>query len=173
MQPAVVLAPFVPDRTDELVRLWRAAFEHGVGIVDPHPLAGQRAYFEAEVLPRHAVWMALIDGHLAGFIAASAESVAQLHVRIDLHRRGIGSMLLDRAKTQSAGSLWLYTFARNRIARAFYARHGFVEVAYGFEPTWQLDDVKLQWTARTGTEGAADATDPGSVACPGPGPRDR
>jgi GNAT superfamily N-acetyltransferase len=130
-----------------------------VGIVDPHPLAGQRAYFEAEVLPRHAVWMALIDGHLAGFIAASAESVAQLHVRIDLHRRGIGSMLLDRAKTQSAGSLWLYTFARNRIARAFYARHGFVEVAYGFEPTWQLDDVKLQWTA--GARGAAaDAADP-------------
>jgi ribosomal protein S18 acetylase RimI-like enzyme len=143
--PAVALVPFEPARTDELIRLWRAAFEHGVGIVDPHPFSAHRAYLEREVLPGHAVWMALLDERLAGFVAASADSVAQLHVRVDLHRRGIGSLLLDHAKARSAGSLWLYTFARNRIARAFYARQGFVEVEHGFEPTWQLDDVKLEW----------------------------
>lgn len=26
-------------RLDELVRMWRASFEAGVGIVDPHPIA--------------------------------------------------------------------------------------------------------------------------------------
>jgi RimJ/RimL family protein N-acetyltransferase len=48
---------------------------------------------------------------------------------------------------QSAGSLWLYTFARNRVARAFYEQNGFVDVAHGFEPLWQLDDVRYEWTA--------------------------
>ena len=39
---------------------------------------------------------------------------------------------------RSTGSLTLYTFARNRIACEFYERHGFVAVAHGFEPMWQL-----------------------------------
>jgi len=143
----VELIDFDPGRLDALIALWRASFEAGVGVTDPHPLAEQRQYFLGRVLPQHAVRLALRDGELAGFVAASAESVAQLYVRVGWQRRGIGTRLLDWAKQHSAGSLWLYTFARNHGARAFYARHGFVEVACGFEPVWQLDDVKLQWPA--------------------------
>jgi len=61
------------------------------------------------------------------------------------HGKGIGSGLLNWAKDRSAGTLTLYTFARNQMARAFYERHGFVAVAHGFEPMWQLDDVRYQW----------------------------
>ena len=39
----------------------------------------------------------------------------------------------------------LYTFARNRVARAFYERHGFVLERQAFEPHWQLDDVLYRW----------------------------
>ena len=127
--------------------MWRASFERGVGIVDPHPLGEQRAYFLSEVLPRHDVRLALRDGELVGFVAASRDSVAQLYVRVGCQREGIGTLMLDWAKAQSVGSLWLMTFARNRGARAFYARHGFVETAHGFEPFWQLDDVRLAWRA--------------------------
>lgn len=144
----VDLIGFEPPWIDELIPMWRESFEAGVGIVDPHPLAGQRQYFLDQVLPHHAVRLALLDGRLVGFVAASAESVAQLYVRVGCQRRGIGTQMLAWAKNQSAGSLWLYTFARNHGARAFYARQGFVEVAYGFEPTWRLDDVRLQWPAQ-------------------------
>ncbi len=41
-----------------------------------------------------------------------------------------------------------YAFARNAIARAFYEKHGFEIVARGFEPTWQLDDIKYEWAAQ-------------------------
>ena len=142
---APVLAPYDASRLDALIPMWRASFEAGVGIVDPHPLAEQRAYFEREVLPRCDVRVALVDGELRGFVAATRESVAQLHVRVGYHRRGIGSAMLAWAKAQSAGSLWLYTFARNAGARAFYDRRGFTAVAHGFEPTWQLDDVRYEW----------------------------
>jgi RimJ/RimL family protein N-acetyltransferase len=39
----------------------------------------------------------------------------------------------------------LYAFTQNAGARAFYERNGFVAIAHGFEPVWQLADVKYQW----------------------------
>ena len=80
-----------------------------------------------------------------GFVVAPAESVAQLYVRVDCHRQGNGTVLLDWAKTRSSGRLWLYTFAQNSKARAFYERHGFQATAHGFEPHWNLADVRDEW----------------------------
>ena len=128
-----------------LVIMWRESFEHGVGVIDPNPIAKQMQYFNDTVLPENDVSVALRNGQLLGFVACNAESVAQLHVRVGHHRQGIGTQLLDLAKTQSSGSLWLYTFAKNRVARCFYEHHGFSNIAEGFEPVWQLADVKYAW----------------------------
>jgi ribosomal protein S18 acetylase RimI-like enzyme len=135
---------------EPLVRLWRESFEFGVGITDPHPLSEQREAFLSQVLPSHRVTLALLESRLVGFIAASAESVSQLHVQVGLHRQGIGSALLALAKAESSGSLWLYTFAQNGTACRFYEKHGFVVVARGFEPHWQLEDVKYSWSVGNG-----------------------
>lgn len=146
MRPATLVA-YEHGRLDDLVAMWRTSFEHGVGIVDWHPIAEQRAAFLNEVLPANDVRFAMLDGQLVGFAAASRDSVAQLHVRVGFHRRGIGSLLLAWAKRQSAGRLWLYTFACNTGARAFYEHHGFAATAFGHEPHWRLDDVRYEWTA--------------------------
>ena len=143
---AVDLVAFEPRWLDALVPMWRASFEAGVGVIDPHPLSDQRRYFVAVVLPQNSVWLALDGDHLLGFVACSPESIAQLYVRVGHQRVGIGTQMVEWAKRQSSGSLWLYTFARNAVARAFYAKHGFVEIERGFEATWKLDDVKLLWT---------------------------
>ena len=149
MVPSTTIVEFDRRRIEELVRMWRASFEAGVGIVDPHPLSQQREYFLSEVLPRNDVRFAITANRLVGFVAATTESIAQLHVRVGYQRRGIGTQLLGWAKAQSTGSLWLYTFAQNLGARAFYERNGFVAIAHGFEPTWQLEDVKYQWVSAT------------------------
>jgi GNAT superfamily N-acetyltransferase len=149
VRPTVVptFAAYEPPFLEPLVALWREAFEFGVGVVDPHPIAEQREHFLSTVLPAHAVTLALVEGRLAGFVAASAERVAQLHVRVGLHGRGIGSALLDGAKARSGGSLRPHTFARNVRACRFYETHGFVAVERGFEPVWKLDDVLYRWQA--------------------------
>lgn len=147
MSGNVQLVPLADRHLDELVPLWRASFEEGVGVTDPHPLAEQRAYLLREVLPNHTVRVAFSGDTMVGWVAASRESVVQLYVRVGWQRRGIGRMLLDWAKAQSGGSLWLYTFARNARACAFYESQGFRVVARGFEPTWQLDDVRYAWRA--------------------------
>jgi ribosomal protein S18 acetylase RimI-like enzyme len=155
---ALRVAAYAPQHLDALVRMWRASFEHGVGIVDPHPIAGQVTFFEEKVLPEHAVQLAWRDEVLVGFVASNAESVSQLYVRVDCIGQGIGARLLQLAKDRSAGSLWLYTFARNARARRFYERHGFIDVAHGFEPFWQLEDVRYEWTrSGAGATAAADS----------------
>jgi ribosomal protein S18 acetylase RimI-like enzyme len=141
------LVPFEPSMADELVRLWRTAFEYGVGVLDPNPIEAQRAYFFDRVLLEHRVQVAMQGQRMVGFVASNAESVSQLHVRVGCHGRGIGRALLGAAKAGSGGSLWLYTFACNARARRFYEQHGFVPIAFGFEPVWQLDDVKYRWLA--------------------------
>ena len=132
---------------ERLLRLWREAFEFGVGVTDPHPLSEQREYFLTQVLPQHRVTLAVRESQLVGFVAASEESVAQLHVQVGLHRQGIGSALLALSKARSTGSLWLYAFTQNVRACRFYEKHGFVAVERGFEPNWQLEDVKYSWSA--------------------------
>jgi len=151
MSPA--FTDYDPSYLDRLVRLWREAFEFGVGVTDPHSLSDQREYFVSRVLPENRVTLAVLEGELVGFIAASVESVAQLHVKVGRHRQGIGSSLLSLSKSRSGGSLWLYAFARNTRACRFYEMHGFVAVERGFEPSWRLEDVKYVWSAsaRSGT----------------------
>jgi ribosomal protein S18 acetylase RimI-like enzyme len=85
---------------------------------------------------------------IVGFLASNPESIAQLFVRVENIGQGIGTQLLRLAQSESSGSLWLFTFARNVRACRFYEHHGFSAVAHGFEPEWKLDDVKYQWVRR-------------------------
>ena len=147
LKTPITLIDYQPQWQDSLIRMWRESFEFGVGIIDPHPISAQVGYFQAEIIPKNTVRCAFFEDQLVGFVAASPDSVAQLHVRLSFHRLGIGSYMLDWAKIQSSGSLWLYTFARNSVAQAFYERHGFRVVERGHEPTWKLDDIKYAWSA--------------------------
>jgi ribosomal protein S18 acetylase RimI-like enzyme len=145
----VDLAPLQSEQVDELVRMWRASFEHGVGVSDPHSLAQQRRYLLTEVLPNNVVRVAHSNGQLLGFVAATRESIAQLYVRVGHFGRGIGTMMLEWAKEQSGGSLWLYTYAQNTAACRFYEAHDFRVVARGYEPIWQLEDVRYEWSRKS------------------------
>jgi ribosomal protein S18 acetylase RimI-like enzyme len=143
---AVSIEPLIPTDTDTVLWLWRRSFEHGVGVDDPDPsIDGIRGYFVAEVQPKNVVRVAKIGEEIVGVLASNHESVSALYVHVDHIGQGIGSRLIGIAKAESSGSLWLFTFAKNTSARRFYAKHGFVEIAYGFEPFWKLDDVKLSW----------------------------
>jgi GNAT superfamily N-acetyltransferase len=143
----LTLVPFRVELADELVVMWRASFERGVGIIDPHPLSEQCAYLLNDVLPHNSVRVALAGGRVIGFTAASEDRIAQLYVHVDYQGRGVGTLLLDWAKAQSVGRLSLFTFSRNARACAFYERNGFVAVARGFEPAWQMEDVKYEWSS--------------------------
>jgi ribosomal protein S18 acetylase RimI-like enzyme len=144
-----MLIAIVPDRPayrEQLVELWRASFEHGVGSPVPHPLVDHLRYFDEHVLVETRVHLALRGDELVGFGAFTPDAVMQLYVHVAHLGRGIGTRLLDIAKSASHGKLWLYTFVTNTNAQRFYERHGFDVVERGFEPVMQLGDLRYEWT---------------------------
>ena len=129
----------------EIVQMWRRSFEHGLGIVDPHPLEEQLRYFKDQVVPNSKVRVASEGSNIVGFLASGPECVSHLYVRDANIGQGIGSCLLELAKADSCGSLWLYTFARNLDARRFYERRGFREIARESENMWKLEAIQYRW----------------------------
>ena len=85
------------------------------------------------------------EGVLVAFLASTPSSVPQLYVRIQNIGQGIGSQLLNLAKSESIGSLWLYTFAKNQNARRFYEKHGFKEVERESQNMYKLEAIKYVW----------------------------
>lgn len=70
-------------------------------------------------------WVARKARRILGFLCLDGEDLDQLYLLPGQFRRGIGSLLLAKAKERSPERLTLFTFQRNTAARAFYERHGF------------------------------------------------
>lgn len=72
-----------------------------------------------------------LRGHALAFVAMGVRDrspyVEQISVRANCTRRGLGSMLLERA-LRSAPDSWLTTYDHLPWNRPFYERHGFVRV---------------------------------------------
>ena len=64
---------------------------------------------------------------LVGIVAFRQEWIDQLYVLPDFHGRGVGTALLQVARS-SHSRLQLWTFQRNNAARRFYEARGFVAI---------------------------------------------
>jgi ribosomal protein S18 acetylase RimI-like enzyme len=134
----------------ELVEVWRASFERGVGVTDPYPIEDQLAFLLREVVPNNKVGVVLEESAIVAFMASTPESVSHLYVSAQSIGQGIGSELLGLAKAESCGSLWLHTFTQNQNARRFYESHGSTEVERESENMWKLESIKYQWRRNAG-----------------------
>jgi len=86
-----------------------------------------RAWFVGHLYPTSEVWLASTDSEIVAVLVLRADWLDQLYVDAGRSGHGIGTALLDKAKSER-DSLDLWTFQANQRARAFYERHGFVEV---------------------------------------------
>lgn len=90
-----------------------------------------RAFIANQVFQQCEVWVALEGARTVGMMALNRTHIDHLYLLPGYYRRGIGSMLLDRAKQHSPKMLSLYAFQMNARARAFYEHHGFIAVEFG------------------------------------------
>jgi len=146
LMPALLaISPYRPEFRERLVDMWRDSFALGVGAPAPNSVEDHRQFFDEHMLTQTSVHLALRDGELVGFGAFTPESVVQLYVHVAHLGQGIGTQLLELAKANSGGRLWLYTFVTNTNAQRFYEHQGFEMVERGFEPVMQLGDLRYEW----------------------------
>lgn len=93
------------------------------------------------------VWLAEVDGGPAAYARFTETWLDDLYVAPAYAGRGIGSALLDLVKAQRPDGFCLWVFEMNTPARAFYARHGLVELERtdGSANEEREPDVRVAW----------------------------
>lgn len=93
------------------------------------------------------VWVAESDGAVVGYARMTATWLDDLYVAPEHARQGVGAALLDLVKAQRPAGFCLWVFEMNAPARAFYARHGLVELERtdGSANEEGEPDVRMAW----------------------------
>jgi chorismate mutase len=92
-------------------------------------------------------WVAEVAGRVVGFARLSADWLDDLYVAPGHAGHGIGSALLDLAKSLRPDGFSLWVFESNEPARRFYRRRGLVELLLteGADNEEGAPDLKLAW----------------------------
>ncbi|MDR6873827.1 GNAT superfamily N-acetyltransferase [Bosea sp. BE125] len=127
---------YLASRTDALPFLRRV-----------HSDAQTRCWIADTLLATRETWIARSGQSIVGVLALQGEDLDQLYLLPGWYRRGIGSLLLAKAKELSPTRLTLFTFQRNARARAFYEAHGFhiVEMGDGTGNEEGEPDILYEW----------------------------
>lgn len=114
-----------------------------------------RSWIATVMLATGETWVAREAGRILGFATLKGEELDQLYLLPGHFRRGIGSLLLAKAKERSPARLNLFTFQRNMAARAFYERHGFrlVDLNDGRRNVEGEPDARYEWRRSFSTKG--------------------
>ena len=94
-----------------------------------------RGWVRDRLIPAGRTTVAVVDDQIVGLIAIASTSDASWIEQLYLHPawigRGIGTGLLELARTRLPPPIRLYTFQANQRARRFYERRGFKAVRFG------------------------------------------
>jgi ribosomal protein S18 acetylase RimI-like enzyme len=104
-------------------------------------------HYQNEVMTKRQTIVAVDGSRVRGFVTLTQDGfVTALYVEEASRNKGIGGLLLQRAKRELSPQVNLYTFAANTGAQAFYARHGFVEINRTTGDNEEnLPDILLEW----------------------------
>lgn len=95
----------------------------GAGLLDAYLSLADT--YENEGLFDDEVWVAELDGRVAGFLAGSDGEITWAYVDPALYRRGVGRALVEHVLARATGRVELEVLEGN-TARAFYESIGFV-----------------------------------------------
>jgi GNAT superfamily N-acetyltransferase/chorismate mutase len=117
---------------------------------DVHTADEARAWVADWDLTRYDVHVALLDGRVVGYTRSTPTWLDDLYVSPGAQGRGVGTALLQRVLDLHPDGVGLWVFESNRLARDFYARHGFValERTDGSANDERAPDIKLVWPGR-------------------------
>ncbi len=143
----VLVRPVRTSETDTIADVFIASFRGLAYLPKLHTDDEIRTWITTEVVPRHEVWIAEVEGRLVGFAALSDDLLGHLYVHPDGQDRGAGTALFDVVKRERPEGFRLWVFQRNEGARRFYERHGcrLVELTDGGGNMEKEPDALYEW----------------------------
>jgi len=155
--PDIDFVEYRPEYGLEIVKMWRQSFQRAMNLEEHNHIgevSGQLDFFCAIDPACIRVLMDKSSSTVAGFMALTPGSLDHLYINVEYQGRGLGSKLLNEAKSQSPQGLELYTFQKNERAQKFYEARGFSVIELGFAEAatnpWaasqdELADIKYKW----------------------------
>jgi chorismate mutase/GNAT superfamily N-acetyltransferase len=146
----LTVRPAVPEDADSLATLLLEARESAFPEMPRgvHPPEDVRRWLRSRLgTPEAEVWVAEDSAAVVGMLLLEDDWVHSLYVAPARTGQGIGTVLLELAKSLRPRRLGLWVFETNKRARRFYARHGFVEVRRtdGADNEEREPDIELAW----------------------------
>lgn len=138
------LRPATPEDAPVCVMIMTAWIEETRWMPRLHSDASMIAYWGGRLAMAEG-WVVVEAQEVVGFCVRDEGFVTALYVHADARRRGVGKVLLDRAK-KDRDQLDLWLFVPNGEARAFYIREGFTEIRRTEEDNEEgLPDILMRW----------------------------
>jgi GNAT superfamily N-acetyltransferase len=148
-EPEVTIRPYEDRDEAEVVGVWlRSGRVVYTFLAEWQTLTTERAgeIFRQVIRPRCALWVAVTDGRVVGFLAMKGSYIDRMYVDPSEWRKGCGTRLIEAAKNLSHEGLELCTHQANQAARTFYEKHGFTAVRFGISPAPEsAPDVEYHW----------------------------
>ena len=147
MEPAeLVLRPGTVEDLPQVYEVYVAAVAAS-GIPEPRGAAEVRAWTDRSLDDGRQLWVAARDELVLGFAVVKQEWLFLLFVHPDRPGRGVGDALMGLVKALYPRGFGLRVHTANERARAFYQRHGLVdlEATDGSDYPDREPDVKMAW----------------------------
>jgi GNAT superfamily N-acetyltransferase len=145
-----------PARDDEIASLTRL-FIRARNEMDYLPQVPDEAAvpIAKRIREHEEVWLAEEDGNLLGFLGIEhstnldAPVLEKIYVEPTEQNRGIGTLLLEKAKGLRPQGFYLWVFQKNVGARRLYERCGFqlVELTDGADNMEREPDALYRWSS--------------------------
>lgn len=130
---------------EAMARLYERTFATLTYLPVLHTLDEHRNWLGKQVAEQETwVWD---DGAVRGFMVLTDSELMYIYLAVGFTGAGIGTKLLELAKSRRPDGFTLWTFQQNEGARRFYERHGLeaIEFGDGSGNEERVPDVKYEW----------------------------
>ncbi|WP_278362594.1 N-acetyltransferase [Stutzerimonas kunmingensis] len=139
-----MIRPFRPDDLEPVLAIWLAASIRAHDFIAPAFWASKLDDMRDIYLPAAQIWVDEREGEVLGFVALVGDVVAAIFVAPSAQGGGIGSALIEQAKTVCE-RLELTVYSANAASIAFYRRHGFAAISEQPDPHTGHPELAMAW----------------------------
>ncbi|MGH7234671.1 MAG: GNAT family N-acetyltransferase [Candidatus Saccharimonadales bacterium] len=142
------IRPAELDEVEAIANIYIASFKAAMPAVKlAHNENEIKEWFKKVLVPNGGTWVADDEGNLVGFMSLDDDMLEELYLTPSAQGKGVGSMLMEKAKQLNPTGLKAYTFQINNVARKFYEKHGFVAVSFnsGERNEEHEPDILYEW----------------------------